>query len=175
MTDNLEIRESAASDLGLIETLYPLAFPDENLLPLVKDLMREEAAVLSLLGERGSSLAGHAIFTYCGLTGSRDKAALLGPVAVAPDCQRQGVGSALISAGLQRLEDEGLAFVFVLGDPAYYQRLCFQPNAPVGAPYPLPDAWLGAWQWITFGQSKPPPDATLSVPKPWREPALWGP
>lgn len=32
MSEKLEIRESIPSDLGAIESLYPEAFPDENLL-----------------------------------------------------------------------------------------------------------------------------------------------
>ena len=36
MTENIEIRESVQVDLSAIESLYPAAFPDEDLLPLVR-------------------------------------------------------------------------------------------------------------------------------------------
>lgn len=35
MTVELEIRESTQADVDLIKTLYPQAFPDEDLVPLV--------------------------------------------------------------------------------------------------------------------------------------------
>ena len=63
--DDLEIRESRADDLGSIETLYRAAFPDEDLVPLVRDLLDAGPAVLSLVGIRGSSLVAHIAFTFC--------------------------------------------------------------------------------------------------------------
>ena len=48
MSEKLEIRESAQSDSDAIELLYPKAFPDENLLPLVRDLLRDAADTAAL-------------------------------------------------------------------------------------------------------------------------------
>jgi hypothetical protein len=42
MTEMLEIRDSVPADFGAIELLCPDAFPDEDLLPLVRDLLPEE-------------------------------------------------------------------------------------------------------------------------------------
>jgi hypothetical protein len=39
MTEELKIRDSVSADIGAIELLYPDAFPDEDLLPLVRDLL----------------------------------------------------------------------------------------------------------------------------------------
>lgn len=175
MIDRLDIRESVPSDLTSIETLYPDAFPDEDLLPLVGELLREAPVVLSLVGIVGTSLAGHVIFTTCGTTEGPDQVALLGPLAVAPAWQRQGVGTALVRAGLQRLEQAGVTQVYVLGDPAYYGRLGFVPEAGVAPPYPLPADWRGAWQSMSLGRAAPPRRGKLSVPRPWREPRLWAP
>jgi putative acetyltransferase len=141
MVESLEIRESAPADLAAIELLYPEAFPDEDLLPLVRDLLREASAVLSLIGIFCSRLVGHVIFTKCSLVGSNASAALLGPLAVAPAQQRQGVGSAIVRAGLRRLEDADVSRVYVLGDPAYYGRLGFLPEScvmPQGRQQPRP-------------------------------------
>ena len=175
MAESLEIRESRPSDLVSLETLYPDAFPEEDLLPLVGDLLREAPMVLSLVGIVAGSLAGHAVFTTCGTTAGRDKVALLGPLAVAPARQGQGIGSALVRAGLQRLETAGASRVYVLGDPAYYGRLGFGPEAGVAPPYPLPAAWRGAWQSIGLGRAAPPRPGRLSVPRPWQRAELWAP
>lgn len=175
MTDKIEIRESRPGDVAAIERLYPDAFPDEDLLPLVRELLREGPAVLSLVAMAGEVLAGHVIFTTCGLAGRPDKLALLGPLAVVPARQRQGIGSAILRAGLQRLVKAGTKRVYVLGDPAYYGRFGFEPEDDVTLPYPLPEEWQGAWQSLSLRGDQPPLQGALSVPQPWRRPALWAP
>ena len=82
MTVNIEIRENMQVDLAAIESLYPRVFPDEDLLPLVRDLLREAPVALSLVGVIDSRLVGHVIFTICSIAESRDRSALLGPLAV---------------------------------------------------------------------------------------------
>jgi putative acetyltransferase len=175
MTESIEIRESVPGDLAAIELLYPEAFPDEDLLPLVRDLLREAPIVLSLVGIIGSRLVGHVIFTNCSVDGSGGKAALLGPLAVAPAWQRRGIGSAIVRAGLRRLEDADVSHVYVLGDPAYYGRLGFLPESYVEPPYPLPAEWGGAWQSKTLCGAATPCSGKLSLPRPWLQPALWSP
>ncbi len=49
----------------------------------------------------------------------------LGPMAVSPEHQRQGVGTALITEGLRHCAELGCDAVVVLGHPAYYPRFGF--------------------------------------------------
>ena len=175
MTEEIDIRESLPRDIASIEKLYPDAFPDEDLLPLVGELLREEQVVLSLVATADRALAGHVIFTTCAIVGTTDSVALLGPLAVAPARQRQGIGSALVRAGFRRLENAGTSQVYVLGDPAYYRRFGFEPDDDVTPPYPLPEEWHGAWQSLSLGGNKPSLHGKLSVPQPWRQHALWAP
>lgn len=44
MTVELEIRESTQAGVDLMKTLYPQAFPDEDLVPLVSDLLHAAPA-----------------------------------------------------------------------------------------------------------------------------------
>jgi len=173
--ERIEIRESAPGDLTPIEALYPEAFPNEDLLPLVTELLREPTIALSLVGIIERSPVGHVMFTTCGVAGGSEKVALLGPLAVAPARQRQGIGSALVRAGLQRLDSFGVTGVFVLGDPAYYRRLGFLPEIRIAPPYPLPAEWRGAWQSRSLSNAGLPRLGKLSVPRPWLQPALWAP
>lgn len=175
MEKSIEIRESVPADLAAIERLYPQAFPNEDLLPLVRVLLQETPGVVSLVAVTDSQLAGHAMFTQCGVVGDRAKAALLGPLAVAPASQRQGLGSAMVRAGLRQLEDAGVSHVYVLGDPAYYGRLGFLPESRVVPPYPLPEEWCGAWQSKRLGGAATPGPGKLSLPRPWLQPTLWAP
>ena len=175
MLDELKIRESVQADASAIESLYPQAFPDEDLLPLVRDLLQRPVIAVSLVGAIDLRIAGHAILTMCGVVGSSVKAALLGPLAVVPAWQRQGIGSAIVRAGLQRLKDADVDLVCVLGDPAYYGRLGFAPETLVEPPFPLPVEWQGAWQSQYLDDTTSPCRGKLTVPPQWQQPALWAP
>ncbi len=175
LIENIETREILPNDDASIERLYRDAFPDEDLLPLVRELQREGPSVVSLVGIADQALAGHVAFTTCSIAGRTDKVALLGPLAVAPAWQRQGIGSAIVRVGLRRLENADTNQVYVLGDPAYYRRFGFEPDNRVTPPYHLPEEWRGAWQSLNLCGDKPPLDGKLTVPQPWRKPALWAP
>jgi len=173
MTEKLEIRDSVSADFGAIELLYPEAFPDEDLLPLVRDLLPDTAVVMSLVGTIDAQIVGHAIFTRCSIVGDSINAALLGPLVVAPALHRQGIGSAIVQAGFRQLENAGVNQVFVLGDPAYYGRLGFLPDSLVEPPYTLPPDWDGAWQSRSLGEPTTLCAGKLAVPQQWLQPSLW--
>ena len=175
MLNKLQIRESGPDDLAVIESLYPKAFPDEDLLPLVRDLLNDAVVTTSFVGTIDARIVGHVIFTRCGVVGNSVNAALLGPLTVTPEWQRQGIGSAIVHAGLRWLEDSGVNLVLVLGDPAYYGRLGFASESVVEPPFPLPPEWEGAWQSQYLGQATAPCAGKLSVPPQWLQPGLWAP
>ncbi|GGO27015.1 N-acetyltransferase [Gemmobacter aquaticus] len=169
------IRMTTLSDLPALETLYASAFPDEDLMPLVRRLLTEVPDIVSLVAE--SAVEGptaHIAITPC-LTEGPHHAALLGPLCVAPAHQRQGRGAALIRAGIERLDAERVKCLLVLGDPAYYGRLGFQPETRVAPPFPLPEEWRGAWQSLPIGTPAEPAAGTLRPPPPWMSAALWAP
>lgn len=173
MTDSLVIRQGTAKDTGDIESIYPLAFPDEELLPLVRDLLAAPDVMTSLVAAVDGDVVGHVIFTHCGIDGATSRASLLGPLAVTPSQHGLGIGSALVRAGLKLLEDANVPSVFVLGDPAYYGRFGFEAEPGIEAPYPLPAEWASAWQSIRLSDAAVPSQGRLSVPSQWRDPALW--
>lgn len=165
------IRPSTVEDAGAIDALYPLAFPGEDLVPLVHELLRERSATLSLVAAIDEHIVGHVMFTHCSV-GGFDGIALLGPLAVTPSRQKQGIGSALVSDGLQRLREAGAKLVCVLGDPAYYGRLGFQQEGHVQPPYILPAEWASAWQSQSLDDTAALA-GKLIVPAPWQHPELW--
>ena len=175
MVEHLDIRDSRRDDWAAIESLYLNAFPDENLLPLVQNLLDDAAVAISLVGTIDRQMVGHAIFTKCGVDGQSVNATLLGPLVVASAWQRQGIGSVIVRAGLRRLEDAEVKRVYVLGDPAFYARLGFLPESLVEPPFPLPAKWAGAWQSHELGGTTKPCAGKLSVPRQWLQPTLWTP
>ena len=59
----IDIRQGQPDDIASIEKLYPAAFPEEDLLPLVRQLLAEEPGILSLVAEAGDAMVGHILFT----------------------------------------------------------------------------------------------------------------
>jgi len=175
MLDELQFRESRPDDSAAIRSLYPEAFPDEDLLPLVRDLLNDSVVTLSFVATIDTRIVGHVIFTRCGVVGNSVNAALLGPLAVAPAWQRKDIGSAIVHFGLRCLEESDVNLVLVLGDPAYYGRLGFLPESEVEPPFPLPSEWDGAWQSQYLGQPMTACVGKLFVPPQWLQPALWFP
>lgn len=175
MTGTVEIRETDAGDLPALERLYRDAFPEEDLVALVRDLLGGNVSVLSLAAFSKGAIVGHVAFTRCTAGADAVFVALLGPLAVAPDRQRQGIGRALVATGHDRLAAVGVAHVYVLGDPAYYSRLGFVREDNVRPPYELPEEWDGAWQSARFRDTTPAPEGTIDLPLVWLRRELWSP
>jgi putative acetyltransferase len=77
------------------------------------------------------SLAGHPELRIMGLA----------PMAVVPEHQREGIGSALVRAGLEQCKRLGFGAAVVLGHPAYYPRFGFSSSARygIGCEYDVPE------------------------------------
>ncbi len=86
-------------------------------------------------------------------------AMLLGPVAVHPTRQGEGLGALLIQSGLDRAVVAGVTRVLLVGDASYYGRFGFQPVRGVHMPPPTnPDRVLGRGDWTgVTGQVLPMP------------------
>ncbi len=175
MPVEFDLRETTPDDTPQVLALYPKAFPEEDLTGIVGELLALDKGVLSLGAFLGEALVGHAIFTFCSTADDSGKAALLGPLCVGPQQQHAGIGTALVKTGLERLKGKGIAAVFVLGDPNYYQRFGFVAESAVQPPYPLPTEWAGAWQSLSFAKHAPLKSGQLRLPEPWMQPAYWGP
>lgn len=173
MQANIDIRKSLTSDIASLETLYPAAFPDEDLLPLLRQLLNGKYDVLSFVAVADGHVIGHIAFTICAVEECSEKVGMLAPLAVSPDYQRKGIGSALIQEGLNHLRNIGTTQVYVLGDPGYYGRSGFTQESNVAPPYALPKEWRTAWQSLTLHQTKSNLNGVLSVPEPWRHKHLW--
>ncbi len=173
------IRAAQPDDLAALDVLYPLAFPEEELRPLVHDLARASTGVVARVAVHQGEIVGHVVYTICGIEGTTARVALLGPLAVAPKVQRQGVGTALMRDALSLAQADGVAKMLLLGDPQYYSRLGFAQEQDITTPYPVPDTWGPAWQSCDLAD---PPDALsgalsgrLTVPEVWDVPAYWAP
>ncbi|MGL5839843.1 MAG: GNAT family N-acetyltransferase [Sphingorhabdus sp.] len=64
---------------------------------------------------------------------------LVGPVAVRPDCQGQGIGNRLMHAMLEQASKIGNPPMVMIGDPDYYGRFGFTAEQTGG--WTLPGPW----------------------------------
>ena len=172
MSIDVTIRAFQAGDVDPVLEIYPAAFPDENLVPLVAALADCDD-VHAFVAVKEDRIIGHGAFTICALENGDQQCALLGPLAVHPDFARRGVGGALVRVGIDAMSARGAAAVMVLGDPAYYSRFGFKPERAVMTPYPLREEWADAWQSVWRSDDQRPQSDMLVVPAPWRDQALW--
>lgn len=175
MIDGAAIRDTTASDAAALAALYAAAFPDEALGPLVRRLHAEVPDLVSLVAAVGGTVAGHVLFSPSAVEGAGRPVALLGPLAVAPDRQRRGLGGALVRSGFDRLRRTEVGLVLVLGDPAYYARFGFRPERRIRPPYALPAEWAAAWQSVALDGDTGALSGVLRPPAPWLSPSLWAP
>jgi putative acetyltransferase len=123
------VREEAATDIDAVREINELAFDQPGEAILVDKLRERCADILSLVAVQDGQVVGHIFFSPVVIesgtgTGS-DMGSGLGPMAVRPEYQNQGIGTALVREGLARLEGQGCGFVVVLGHPRYYPRFGF--------------------------------------------------
>lgn len=96
-------------------------------------------------------------------------AVLLGPLAVCPSMQGQGLGRALVAHGLQAARDAGWDICVVSGEPSYYLPFGFEPAPPHGfeMPGPLKAGWLQVRD-LRAGALEALPAAKVRKVLPWR-------
>ena len=135
----VEVRPAAPGDAEAIRRIHLAAFPTQREADLVERLELGGDAAISLVAEDASEIVGHILFSTMAVqAGNRTLAGMgLAPVAVLPDRQGAGIGSALIEAGLSAARTNGAEIVFVLGEPAYYRRFGFSAETarPFASPY----------------------------------------
>ena len=135
MSEAFGIRAAAAADADAIDAVIRAAFAGTEFghqgeAELVRMIDADGDAMVSLVAEQGDEIVGHLLFSRMDV--EADSTAMAGaglaPVSVAPDCQGQGIGEALIRAGIKLLGAQGCAISFVLGHEGYYPRFGYSPD-----------------------------------------------
>lgn len=125
------IRTETQADHTAINQVIAAAFADQQdsgrtEQRIVEALRADGALSVSLVADIDGRIAGHVAFSPVRVGDGSERWYGLGPVAVTPADQRNGVGSALIRAGLSELAERGALGCVVLGEPEYYQRFGFR-------------------------------------------------
>ncbi len=103
---------------------HPYSQQTEHL--IVEALRAADALELSLVAELEGEVVGHIAFSAADIGGSSTGWFLLGPVAVRPARQGEGIGRALVETGLEALRARGARGCALVGDPAFYGRFGFR-------------------------------------------------
>lgn len=145
----MQLAQEQPGDVWEVEALYDLAFaPGREALSSyrLRDGVAPVAPLCRVARDGDGTLAG-AIRHWPVLVGTVP-ALLLGPVAVHPTHQGEGLGAALIADSLDRAVGLGWVRVMLVGDLPYYGRFGFRRLQGVGMPPPTnPDRILGRGDW----------------------------
>lgn len=160
-------RCETSADVAAIREVNLLAFGKTYEPDLVEAIRSDPAAWLpdlSLVAVDGEGrVVGHILFSRVHIDSV--PVLSLGPLAVLPDYQNQGVGGALMYAGLAAARAAGEHLVILLGHANYYPRFGFRPasgfdihvsfleDGPNLMALPLDDT--------------PVPAGTIEYPAPW--------
>lgn len=121
----ITIGVEAPAEAGAREILLDRAMGPDRLLKSSERLRegRLPAADLALAARKGEDLVGTVRLWHVAAGGCA--ALLLGPLAIDPDCQGEGIGSRLMRAALGRAALLGHRAVLLVGDVDYYSRFGF--------------------------------------------------
>ena len=128
------IRKQQPADIPRIREVNTQAFGQPEEADLVDTLRERCPEALELVAVRGDEVVGHILFSPATIE-CRERTvtgAALGPMAVAPRHQRQGIGTELVESGVSILRERGCPFLVVIGHPAYYPRFGFKPASQLG-------------------------------------------
>jgi putative acetyltransferase len=126
----IEIRDEQFGDVAAIRELNQLAFGQDQEGNIIDALRSHGAASLSLVATQNGRVVGHIMYSPASVGDVIGVG--LGPMAVLPGHQRQGIGSKLVDTGNGKLKEAGCPFIIVLGHPNYYPRFGFTPARPRG-------------------------------------------
>ena len=142
----MHIRKEISTDYETVYSVVKRAFEsaehaDGNEQDLVNALRKGDAFIpeLSLVAEVDGKIVGHIMFTKATVDGKTVLA--LAPMSALPECQRKGIGKALIREGHKIAKELGYTYSIVLGSEKYYPKSGYSPAEGFGikAPFDVPN------------------------------------
>jgi len=167
----IRLSPETPQDADEVELLLDLAFaPGRRALSsyALREGVAPVAALCAVARDDFDALAGCIRCWPVRIGLMRAPALLLGPIAVHPTRQGEGIGALLIGDTLRRAGEAGWLRALLVGDAAYYRRFGFEPVPGLRFPPPTNPARVlaralapGAWDAArgdVVKWSDPPPD-----------------
>ena len=171
----ITLRRETAFDVARREVLLDAAFGDERFAKTAERLRegRLPEAGLSFVACADRRLVG-TIRLWSISAGPRRPALLLGPLAVASDCRKCGIGGLLMRHAIAQAERRGHRAILLVGDAPYYGRFGFstEKTGALWLPGPYARDRLLARELVTaaldgaHGLVSPTGRSTLASPPP---------
>lgn len=132
------IRAETAADHDTIRRIVDEAFGDTITSRIVDGIRGSDRFVpeLSLVAVSEGQSLGHVISSYVDLVPGTRRVLQLGPLAVVPSHQRQGIGTALMEATIRLADERGEPLLLIEGNPEYYGRFGFTRADELGIEQP---------------------------------------
>ena len=171
----ITLRRETVFDVARREALLDAAFGDERFAKTAERLRegRLPEAGLSFVACADRRLVG-TLRLWSISAGSRRPALLLGPLAVASDCRKCGIGGLLMRHAIAQAERRGHRAILLVGDAPYYGRFGFstEKTGALWLPGPYARDRLLARELVTaaldgaHGLVSPTGRSTLASPPP---------
>lgn len=166
----VQIDSARPDDDTAIESVLGAAFDDGLEAELVAVLREDEdlRTGCSMVARDGQDVVGYGAVSNVDLDGNPSvELAVLGPVAVVPQRQGEGVGTDLVRACLRACKRSGCDAVVLEGDPAFYEQFGFEQASQYGLESDL-DPPSGTFQvWPCWPDALADVDGVVRHPVPF--------
>lgn len=135
LSPSLRIAPETAADRAEVEALVLAAFGPGRFAKTAERLRERSPLAAAFTAREDGRLIGSVrlwAITVAGLD-----ALFLGPITVAQDARRGGLGADLVGVCIGEAQHSGAAGVLLVGDAAYFERFGFQPAPAVRLPGPV--------------------------------------
>ena len=132
------VRAETEADHDTIRRIVDEAFGDTKTSRIVDGIRASNRFVpeLSLVAVSEGQSLGHVISSYVDLVPGTRRVLQVGPLAVVPSQQRQGIGSALMQETIRIADERSEPLLLIEGNPKYYGRFGFTRADEVGIEMP---------------------------------------
>jgi putative acetyltransferase len=137
----VNLRAEGPADVGPVDRVNREAFGQDDEALIVARLRVSDAYIpeLSIVAEEDGQVVGHILFTRVELDPPTEVRVIsLAPMAVLPEHQRRGIGSAMVKRGLEVAKGLGEEVVVLVGHPEYYPQFGFELASQFGMTNPFP-------------------------------------
>jgi putative acetyltransferase len=144
---SIVVRDQTEADFAAVHDLVTAAFKTMphacGREPFIMDaLWRAGAATVALVAEDAGKILGQVAFSKVKVGGAEVGWHGCGPLLVLPERHMQGIGGALMQAGLERLRALGAKGRVLVGNPKYYSRFGFENTDAMRVPGAPPEVFM---------------------------------
>lgn len=154
MNDRISIRPETHADYKEIVSLVLRSFREgtdysdgTDIVALIEEIRDSEFYIpgLAFVAELDGGIVGHFLFSRFPLSKTKDgghgsaeetDVVMLAPVSVHADHLRQGVGSAMLKLGIEKVKEMGFKGIIVEGNHNFYNTVGFRTSSEYGV-YPV--------------------------------------